>query len=226
MNRASLDFLVRRWRWYRTLRELGIGTAVAGVVMGLVFPFHPLIAAVLGIATAAAAGFARCRRFPPVTADLLAEHLNRQCPDLEESAGLWLRDPEDLNLVERLQLRRLNDSWNRQPSPRPGVPPFNRLMPILAAVVFSALFLGIVVVTRPAPGTQRAQLPQTSPPPAAGSTPILSASLEIDPPGIPRSAPASHRPPQRRSGGRFGGPMEFQHGPARHRVGTLHSRHE
>ena len=54
MNRASLDFLVRRWRWYRTLRELGIGTAVAGVVMGLVFPFHPLIAAVLGIATAAA----------------------------------------------------------------------------------------------------------------------------------------------------------------------------
>jgi hypothetical protein len=191
MNRASLEFLVRRWRWYRTLRELGIGTAVSGVIMGLVFPFHPLIAAVLGIATAAAAVVARCRRFPPITADLLAEHLNRQCPALEESAGLWLRDPEDLNLVERLQLRRLNDSWNRQPSPRPGTPPFNRLMPILAAAVFSALFLGMVVVTRPAPGTQRAQLPQTPPPPAAKSTPILSASLEIEPPAY------LGRPPRR-----------------------------
>ena len=182
MNRASLEFLVRRWRWYRTLRELGISTAVAGVVMGLVFPFHPLIAAVLGIATAAAAVFARGRRFPPITADLLAEHLNRQCPALEESAGLWLRDPEDLNLVERLQLRRLNDSWNRQPSPRPGTPHFNRLTPILAAAVLSALFLGMVVVTRSSPGTQRAQLPQTPPSPAAESTAILAASLEIDPP--------------------------------------------
>lgn len=182
MNRASLESLARRWRRYRALRELGIAIAASGVATGWVFPFHPVAAIAIGFAIAVCLGFAQRRRSPPVTAELISEHLNRQCPALEESAGLWLRNPEDLDLVERLQLGRLNNAWQSQAIPRPGFPQFSRLLPILAAVVLSAAFLGIIAVTRPSPGIQRAQLPQPLHSPTAGSTPILSASLEIHPP--------------------------------------------
>ena len=194
MNRASLDSLARQWRRYRTLREVGLVTAAACVVTGSVFPFHPLAAVVLGVATIAVAGLALRRRSPPITACAIAEHLNRRCPALEESAGLWLRDPDDLGLVERLQLRRLNRSWDRQPSPRPGSPPFSRLVPILTAMVLSTAFLGAVFVTTSSPGARRARVALTSRSPGPGSTPILSAALEIHPPAyLGRSARRSDR---------------------------------
>lgn len=182
MNRASLELLARQWRRYRTLREVGLVTAAASVAAGLVFPVHPFVAAVLGVASAAVTGFALRRRSLPITVSAIAEHLNRRCPALEESAALWLRDPEDLDLVERLQLRRLNQSWDSQPSPQPGSPPHRRLLTILSATVLSAAFLGAVIVTTSSHSARRASVPQLPRSPAPASTPLLSAALEIFPP--------------------------------------------
>lgn len=182
MNRASLEALARQWRRHRALRDLGILAAAACVATGLGFPFHPLAAPAFGCAAAVAAGVALRRRSRPITACAIAEHLNRRCPVLEESAALWLREPEDLGLVERLQLRRLNESWNTLPSPPPGSPQPGRLLPILTAVVLSGAFLGAVIVTTDSPGARPPRRSPTPRSPAPASIPMLSAALEIRPP--------------------------------------------
>ncbi len=186
MNRASLEAIARQWRRHRALRHGGLLAAAACAATAVVFPWHPPVAAGVGLATAAVAAIALRRRAPPITTAAIAEHLNRRCPALEESAALWLRDPDDLGVVERLQLRRLNQTWSALPAPPPGLPPSARLIPILLALLLSLAFLGAVVSGTAA---SRARIARGSPPPIApapapapASIPTVSATLEIRPP--------------------------------------------
>lgn len=182
MNRAALEILARRWRRYHAFRVFGISTAVACTAIGLLFPLNHQVAAVAGLVALAGTGLGLRRGTPRIRANTIAEHLNRLCPSLEESAGLWLRDAGDLALPERLQLERLNRSWDSLPRPRPGSPDLRRLLPASIALVLAMVFAG-AVVRRSTP--LRPSLPpiaQTSPSLGSDRSLGLSAFIEIHPP--------------------------------------------
>lgn len=182
MNRASLEALARQWRRHRALRHAGLSIAAACVAAGVMFPVHALAATGFGLATAVASAVALCRRSPPITARTVAEHLNRRCPALEESAALWLSDPGQLDWVERLQLRRLNQAWSQQTGPPPGPPQPRRQLLMLATLATSAAFLVAVLLTTVSPGPRTEERPKPSRSPAPDTRPILSATLEVRPP--------------------------------------------
>lgn len=182
MDRAALKALARQWRRHRALRDVGRVVAAACVAAGIVIPFHPSLAAALGLVIAVATGIGLRRRASPITAATIAEHLNRRCPALEESAALWLPDSRDLGLVERLQLQRLERAWNQLPHPRPGAPQPRQLFPALIAATVSAAFLVAIGITTTPPGAQPAKLASPPRPPTPESSLVLASAMEIHPP--------------------------------------------
>lgn len=182
MNRAALEILARRWRRYHAFRVVCISTAVACTAIGLLFPLNPRVAAVAGLVALAGTGLGLRRGTPRIRANIIAEHLNRLCPALEESAGLWLRDAGDLSLPERLQLERLNRFWDALPSPRPGSPGLLRLLPTWIALVLATVFAGAVIRRSLPSGPDPAPMAQRTPSPSSNRFSELAAFLEIHPP--------------------------------------------
>lgn len=195
MNRAELERRARLWqrhhRWRLAWLSLAAGLAAASVAVRA----SPWVALGLGVfATAAALGLLR-RRVPPVTPETVAAHLNRSCPSLEESAGLWLRDPDTLPLVERLQLRRLDAAWSALPDrATAGCPRGHALRPAVGAGLAAlALLVAVAFSPRP-PDSGSAVTPKTLAGPSTATAPgacpsLRSAALEITPPAYLGAAP-------------------------------------
>ncbi len=190
MNRAQLKALSLRWRNHLAGR-VALQAAALGLIAALPFIGTSVLFAILAatVVAGSVAGW-RWRRTPRPTPASVAAHLNRQHRALEESAALWLREPESLSLPERLQLRRLNAAWEAVPEParaRLGQPPLRGLTrPSAAFAAVTLALLGVIAWPR----RQPANAPATAPASITSSTrttpptpPALrSALLVITPP--------------------------------------------
>ncbi|HTH65137.1 MAG TPA: DUF4175 family protein [Gemmatimonadales bacterium] len=104
---SLLERLVRRWRarWTITVALVAAATgALIAVVAVRILDIPPVLPALS--AAAAVLALARWRR-PTIDARLLARHLNRTLPAVEESADLLTLGPDELSPLERLQRARV-----------------------------------------------------------------------------------------------------------------------
>jgi hypothetical protein len=109
ITRPRLDEIARRWRWRAAGRDTLFAAAGAMVLtaLALVWPALSWATPVLGFLVILGWRLAVSRPWT-VDVSLLARYLDRTHPAFEESSALWLRPPESLTLLERLQLKRLN----------------------------------------------------------------------------------------------------------------------
>lgn len=187
MNHAELNRLADRWRRHRMLREL---FRAAGIALLCAAPLAVRWPGLAAIAAGAVwlAGLILRRRAWRATASDAAAHLNRTYPELEESAGLWLRDPAALDLLERLQLRRLDAAWTRVAAREPdaGGPRPRMLRPpsgwLAAGTAVFVLALVWTPAPEPAPVATRPEAPSPTraAPPAAPA--LRSARIRVEPP--------------------------------------------
>jgi hypothetical protein len=108
-----LEQLVQRWHWRWTMAALvaAVATAVLAAVIALrLFDLPPVLPALS--AAALVLGVARWRR-PHVDTRVLARHLNRTIPAVEESADLLALPLEQLSPLERLQRTRVEARLGR-----------------------------------------------------------------------------------------------------------------
>jgi len=187
MNHAELNRLADRWRRYRMLREfLRAGGAGLLVAAPLAFRWS-------GWAVAVAAGILVVwlvgrRRVWRVTAADAAAHLNRTYPELEESAGLWLRDPATLDLLERLQLRRIDAAWTQVAAREPGAggPAPRMLRTSTAWLVAGAAAFALASIwtpmTKPAPVAMNPEAPVPTRVAAPIAPALRSAQIRVEPP--------------------------------------------
>ncbi len=107
--RERIEALAREWRfrWYGALAALGATLAFAGHAFAL-----PTVLTLLGIILVL--GVAHRRR-PRVDAELVARHLDRAYPALEESSTLLLAPEGALSAVERIQRSRAEKAFNALP---------------------------------------------------------------------------------------------------------------
>jgi hypothetical protein len=127
------------------------------------------------------------RREAPVTAETIAAQLNRLCPSLEESAGLWLREPSDLTLIERLQLRRTNAAWEALAERATLACPRTRALRPAVVLCAAAASATVLVILWPRTGEAAAVAVQpapvvSSPTPKVVAPALRTAALEIAPP--------------------------------------------
>lgn len=187
MNRTEFERRAQLWRTHRTI--CGACVAIAGGLFAasIVIRSSPAAAIVTGIMVSAGIGIFLRKRARPVTAETIAAHLNRLCPPLEESAGLWLCESSTLSLVERLQLRRINTAWETLPEkstlgcPRPeGVRRAFTLSSVAALTMASVVFWPRRISDEV---TSERSTPIAPHSPAIDSAPALrTAILEIEPP--------------------------------------------
>ena len=199
MTPQRLSNLARRWRRALLARTLGFGLGATGLAAVLVaaWPGRPAGAWLLPLAVLAGtlAGRSAATHWRGIDAVRLARHLDRVHPELEESSRLWLRAPEGLTLLERLQLQRINAALADGPSrPNFGQPPCDFLRaPAICAAAGALLLLGtaFMIIRQPSTGHRAAPpvaaaAPATAsppPPPAVLPGPKLTAgSLTITPP--------------------------------------------
>lgn len=186
MNRLELERRARLWRRHRALR-----TALFSIAGGLASGSGVVRVSLAGAAFAAATiscaiWIALRRRSRPVTAAIVAAHLDRLCPALEESASLWLRDPATFNLIERLQQRRLDAAWASLPDRATlGCPPVRDLQAPLATVALAACSLILFLAWPAPPAAAPARLTlapiAATPPPAVAPT-LRTGSITVKPP--------------------------------------------
>jgi len=108
-----LERLVRRWhqRWTLAAGVVAIATAAVAVVVAVrVFESPPVLPAL--VAAGAILVAARWRR-PRVDSAVLARHLNRTLPAVEESADLLALPLDELSPLERLQRARVEGRLSR-----------------------------------------------------------------------------------------------------------------
>ena len=110
MNRQHLEQIVRDWRRQLVLRDGLFALAAANVFLALVFWKTALFRWQLPFLALAGTLAVRLAASRPWRLNLvqLCRHLDRTSPLLEESSALFLRPPEQLTLLERLQLQRVN----------------------------------------------------------------------------------------------------------------------
>jgi hypothetical protein len=200
--------LTWRRRWWT--RELMFALGAALVVGALTIVFAPGINRNLLTVLSALIAFAgtlwvRLLRVSPwkIDAAKLARHLDRQHPELEESSALWLRDPEGLSLVEKLQLMRLDRAFAKLPQPTqsPAAPPTGALRAAstwLAGGAMLAILAGLWAYSHPDAAmdgknspTPTADVKTTGTPPPKPAAPpqIERADLLIVPPAYTGRAP-------------------------------------
>ena len=110
---SLLERLVGRWRarWTVTVALVAAATgALIAVVAVRIMDVPPVLPALLAAAAVLAA--ARWRR-PTIDARLLARHLNRTLPAVEESADLLTLELDELSPLERLQRTRVETRLGR-----------------------------------------------------------------------------------------------------------------
>jgi hypothetical protein len=187
VNRTELERRAQLWQRHRTLRTSALAGTFGLLVASVLVRTAPAAAIIGAVVTLVLTTHFLRRRTRTVTAATLAAHLNRLCPALEESAGLWLREPSTLTLVETLQLRRLNRAWDALPDRAIlGGPRAGALRPAVGLCFAAALALvGAVLwphANVPAPlGVQPPRV-VSIPPPASTVPALRAAALLIEPP--------------------------------------------
>ena len=128
MNPRRLEQIAGRWRRQLGARDALFALGAAGIVAAVTLPWASvwLMAGGGGVpgdlGREAGIGQPSHGRSAP---RMIVRHLDRTYPDLEESSALWLRPPESLNLLERLQRKRIDTAlnWVIPDDPPPGEPP-------------------------------------------------------------------------------------------------------
>ena len=210
MTSRRLDQLARRWRWQTAVREALFALAAAGALsaLALLWPAVPWLIPILGPLILLAMRLAVIRP-SDLDSTLLARHLDRAYPALEESSALWLRSPESLALLERLQLKRI-DAALAELAPEAaqrslGEPPRQYLRTaawcllggsLAAALAFAAAVHRRHFEAAPRPAALRPafRAPPTLPPPSPVLPKIVGGELFIVPPAY------TSRPPRRVNG--------------------------
>jgi hypothetical protein len=135
----TLDRLAASWRrrWWIAAGLSVVTAALLGFVIDGV---------VAGLSLALAAVVIWWLRRPQVDARVIARHLNRQWPELEDSAELLLSDQTSLSAVEQLQRERSRQAFERV-SPQTALPhrPWRVGLATSAAALAGAALLTVVV---------------------------------------------------------------------------------
>ncbi len=199
MNRDTLRALARRWRWAVFIRDLCFALG-AGCLMLVLHEAYPSMGFSSGWAVgfiAALTALLAVHRPWQINAARIATHLDRTYPDMEESGSLFLRPPEYLTLLERLQTRRVDAVIAPRMSPRPemgtfGMPPRGFFRPaFLGLAVLLLVVVGVLWWRRSHPAealrttaTDGAAVPgRSTPPPVLSTWPrITGVHLTITPP--------------------------------------------
>ncbi len=187
MNFQRLERITLEWKRQLILREfifaLGAGILVVALLLWLGHPFHwKLPLAVLLGTLGIRLGITQPWGLDPAH---ISRHLNRTCPELEESAALFLRSREQLTLVERLQADRISRTISERfaahdsSAARLGVPPRNFLR-------FSALCLAGGISLTALIGTYQTRHPAKS---SSAASQINLAPNAITPPANPALSP-------------------------------------
>ncbi len=115
MTPGKMAHLAGRWRRMIYKRELLFAFAAGWIAVALLLPQPSWVLGgailVFGIVLIARLAVIRPWRFD---ADSLVRQINRSHPELEESSALWLRQPDSLSLLERLQRRRIDTVYTRR----------------------------------------------------------------------------------------------------------------
>jgi len=152
LNARWLEAAARRLRAARRGAIIGFAASSAILAGVLVLRFGggmpTALAAALAGGLLAGLGTGLPMRRQPLTAGLLARHLNRILPEAEESAHLLLEDPTRLSLLERMQRRRIESALGALPV-LPGLPrgPLRRFLWATAATTLLALTLALMPST-------------------------------------------------------------------------------
>jgi hypothetical protein len=107
----------QRYILYHLLADLcaaGTIAAVIGIVLHFLFGFSPLVAPALFVIISCA--YILVRRIWTLNNAAVAGFLDASYPELEESSGLVLAEPGDLNLLQQLQLHKVADAIEQIPA--------------------------------------------------------------------------------------------------------------
>ena len=199
MTREQLERLARDWRLRITTREIlfvGASVCVLAAIAALWLAPAMLVAAAAGCFAIAIALRLALTAPWKLDAQQLARHLDRAFPQLEESSALWLRRPESLTLIERLQRARADDAVQRlsgAEAPSFAAPPRDLLrVPLLSLVAALVLLVAMIglrsfVAQRDAAPTTASQThgeiaPAATLAPAREWPRLQHADLSISPP--------------------------------------------
>lgn len=212
MITRELEHHAVTWRRQLLMRETMFAFGVALIVFSLsvVVTPHPARFLVAGFAAAVVLFVtlvARLRIHRPagIDASQLARHLDRLHPELEESSSLWLREPELLSAVEKLQLMRLDRAFTQLPQAdrSPAAPPSGALRDAFRWVAAGSV-IAILSLTwsfsRTMPSnvsTGSAGEPGTPPPSGAAIAPKAAVEPKIGSVGLVVTPPAYTRQPER-----------------------------
>ena len=177
-----LDRLVRRWRRGWAL-QVGIAggatTLLVAAAASRTFRGSPLA---LGLAAGIALGFVALLRRRRVDALVVARHLNRTVPALEESADLLVRAPEGLSPVLRMQRTRVERALGDL-SPDPRLPTRGLRVTLGYAAAALLASLGLVTITAPGtPGSTRGHSTPAATRHPTGPPSITRVTVTIRPP--------------------------------------------
>jgi len=151
------------------------------------------VAGIVGLAAALLVGAAvtlgwLLRSTRHLDAAWAARHLDTRRADLEDSAALLLRDPEQLNGLQRLQRARVEQRLAEAPAPdlRPDWP---RRALALSWALGAAITTAALLVARPDDASSPVAPPgRAAAPAAAGEPQLVARHLDIEPPeytGLP-----------------------------------------
>ena len=147
MNRQRLEQLARLWQRQLALRDVLFALAVANAFLALTAWQTTLSHWELPILALAATLLLRLAVSRPwrLTALRLSHHLDRTVSAFEESGALFLRSPEQLTLLERLQSQRVNRALTACDSTAEpvGAPPRDFLQTASLCLAAAALLAGI-----------------------------------------------------------------------------------
>jgi hypothetical protein len=188
MNRDTLERRAARWNRQRRANAQLIALAV-GLVTAAAVVRTSLVGAI-GAAwvSALVAWWVMRRRTTRVTPEMIAAHLDRSCPTLEESASLWLRDASQLSLVEALQLKRLEAAWAELPDREDvGGPPRGGLRWSIAGCALAATAVAVLVlITPPNPSPSSIKSAEPAMAMAVSRAPLpavlVEATIHVQPP--------------------------------------------
>jgi hypothetical protein len=115
MNAGRLAELAAAWRRHFIARDALLfagGVAMAAGIAALWLPFDRLLMIIVAV-SAVAFIYRAVLRPPRLSPAMLARHLDRTYPELEESSALWLQVPDALTVVEQLQRQRIDAAAQR-----------------------------------------------------------------------------------------------------------------